>query len=158
MALGVGVAVADSALPVFSFQFPATLPPSLSPLSSPPPAHASSRTFECTIYVSLVPPMLDILPASVYIMLLPLRLLIDLPTPLSPAHLCSPLYPFSLFYSCDCIFATWLAKSQRNNKSTSTLIIYLYIISMAVGCCCCYCATLKATLAVVFLNNARIFY
>lgn len=29
-----------------------------------PPSHTSSRTFECTIYVSLVSP-LDILPASV---------------------------------------------------------------------------------------------
>lgn len=47
---------------------------------------------------------------------------------------CTPvLTPLPLFcYSCACIFATWLAKSQRNNKSTSTLIIYLYIISMVV--------------------------
>lgn len=130
-------------LPIVLCQFSvfnSLLPPPLShsTLSSAPAVHASSRTFECTIYVSLVSPSAWYIACfTVYnaFAIASVNRLAQPPPPslYTPVLSCSSLLlllsPFRGHITA-CIFATWLAKSQRNNKSTSTLIIYLYIISM----------------------------
>lgn len=144
--------------------FNSRLPPpclSRSTLSSAPAVHASSRTFECTIYVSLVSPSAWYIACFSVYNAFAIASVNRLAQPFPRAlHTCAQLQLSTPLrgHITACIFATWLAKSQRNNKSTSTLIIYLYIISMVVLVVVIIVQPSKQPSQRLFLNNARIFY